>query len=211
MNYLAIDTSGPHLTVIAKGATTATVYREDCALRHSVILMQEVESALFRAKLDKNDVDVFCCTVGPGSFTGIRIGIATVKGLAYALGKKVLGVTSFDVIAYNMPKGRVMASVDAGHGFVYSAGYENGAVVVPPAYRSAEETALLGRGYVMLSARNAEKFDLSKGESQGTDAPRISLAEGLKAAVEAKLSLATYDAETLVPLYLRKSQAEEKL
>ena len=116
MNYLAIDTSRESLTVAAGSVKTGDVaegsaarddtaggegkavlkavrFLPDCALTHSVVLMDEIEKCLAESGFDKNDIDVFACAIGPGSFTGIRIGVATVKALAYALGKKVLGVT----------------------------------------------------------------------------------------------------------------------
>ena len=101
----------------------AVKFLPDCALTHSVVLMGEIENALAEAGIDKKDIDVFACAVGPGSFTGIRIGVATVKALAYALGKKVLGVTSFDSLAYNVSDGRKkLAVIDARHGNFYACG-----------------------------------------------------------------------------------------
>ena len=90
MNYLAIDTSGEYLTVIAKhGERTERVFRPDCLAKHSVVLMEEIDGALSRAQMTAAECDFFAVVVGPGSFTGIRIGIATVKGLAFAAGKQV--------------------------------------------------------------------------------------------------------------------------
>lgn len=200
MNYLAVDTSGSHLTVIARGDNGAyTYYNENCDLKHSVILMDAVEKALFGAALKKEDVDVFCCCLGPGSFTGIRIGVATVKALAYALGKKVLGVTSFDCVAYDSTEKNVLALIDARHSHVYAAGYSDGKITLPPAYIATEE---LGRYSGRYSFKTPFKID-------GVAADTVSPAEGFRAAVEAKLSEASTDTETLFPLYIRKSQAEE--
>ena len=200
MNYLAIDTSGFHLTVIAKGDRGEyTYYNEDCSLRHSVELMPAVEQALAGANLKKEDVDVFCCCLGPGSFTGIRIGVATVKALGFALKKKVLGVTSFDCIAYNRITENVMALVDARHGHVYAAGYKGAIVSVEPSFVSVESLGEYSGEYVFAASS----------EIEGVRTENVSLAEGFRAAVESKLGLATEDVESLYPLYIRKSQAEE--
>lgn len=200
MNYLAIDTSGFHLTVIAKGESGEyTYYNEDCSLKHSVMLMPAIEQALDGAGMKKEDVDVFCCCLGPGSFTGIRIGVATVKALGYALNKRVLGVTSFDCIAYNMITENVMALVDAKHGHVYAAGYKAGVISVEPSFVSVEGLADYEGEYTFAASSKIE----------GVRTESISLAEGFRAAVEAKLLQATEDVETLYPLYIRKSQAEE--
>lgn len=200
MNYLAIDTSGFHLTVIAKGEKGEyTYYNEDCSLKHSVMLMPAIEQTLKKANLKKEDVDVFCCSLGPGSFTGIRIGVATAKAFAYALGKKVLGVTSFDCLAYNKITENVLTLVDARHDHVYLSGYSGGKVSICPQYAPNES----------LSEYNGKYTFVSSSKIDGVDTEIMPLSEGFRLAVEAKLNEATLDLETLVPLYIRKSQAEE--
>lgn len=202
MNYLAIDTSGEYLTVIAKhGERTERVFRPDCLAKHSVVLMEEIDGALSRAQMTAAECDFFAVVVGPGSFTGIRIGIATVKGLAFAAGKKVLPLTSLDCIAYSIEDAPVLALVDAGHGAVYACAYEKDkSVAVPPAYRTGEEAAELAEKY----APYAEK-QLFFG---GKEAAIADVCLGLERAVEAKKD-ALADAAELTALYLRKSSAEE--
>ena len=202
MNYLAIDTSGEYLTVIAKhGERTERVFRPDCLAKHSVVLMDEIDGVLSRAQMTAAECDFFAVVVGPGSFTGIRIGIATVKGLAFAAGKQVLPVTSLDCIAYSVEDAPVLALVDAGHGAVYACAYEKDkSVAVPPAYRTGEEAAELAEKYVPY----AEK-QLFFG---GKEAAIADVCLGLERAVEAKKD-ALADAAELTALYLRKSSAEE--
>lgn len=78
-----------------------------------------------------DEVDLFAVATGPGSFTGLRIGIATMQGLAFAAGKPLIGVSGFDALAA-IGGGRVATWVDAWRGEVYAALYENGREVVPP-------------------------------------------------------------------------------
>ena len=201
MNYLAIDTSGEYLTVIAKhGERTERVFRPDCLAKHSVVLMDEIDGVLSRAQMTAAECDFFAVVVGPGSFTGIRIGIATVKGLAFAAGKQVLPVTSLDCIAYSVEDAPVLALVDAGHGAVYACAYEKDkAVAVPPAYRTAEAAELANT--FLPYAHKALSFG-------GKEAKIADVCLGLERAVEAKKD-ALADASELAALYLRKSSAEE--
>ena len=200
MNYLAIDTSGTHLTVIAKGGRGEyTYFCEDCSLRHSVVLMGAIEEALEKADLKKEEIDVFCCCLGPGSFTGIRIGVATAKALAYAFKKKILGVTAFDALAYDNTDEFSLALIDARHGHAYAAGYRGKEEVFSPAYLSAEEISKMADEYKLISSAPIE----------GIESKTVSLPSGFRAAVEAKLSGASEDLNSVVPLYVRKSQAEE--
>ena len=89
MNYLAIDTSADHLTVAAcVNGKKGSVFLSSSGVKHSVELMPEVEKLLNSLGATAEDMDVFCAVVGPGSFTGIRIGVATAKGFADACGKR---------------------------------------------------------------------------------------------------------------------------
>jgi len=193
VNFLAIDTSGKHLTVLAvKGERVQKTYKTDCAHQHSVELMDVVDETLRKVGLTLPECDFFAVVVGAGSFTGIRIGIATVKGFCYATGKPALAITSFDVLAYVEGKGNVLALVDAGHDFVYACGYDkNMNVDFPPAYLPLNEAQAM-KGYTTI------------GQTEDID-----LAEGLYRAVLSKQD-EMIDAKLLKALYVRKSSAEEK-
>ncbi len=69
---------------------------------HSETLLPSVEQALKMAGLSVNDIDVFACSTGPGSFTGVRIGAATIKGIAYGKGKPCVSVSTLEALAYNL-------------------------------------------------------------------------------------------------------------
>ena len=92
-------------------------------LTHSRTLMPMVESMLQNSELTLNDIDLFAVTVGPGSFTGLRIGIAAVKGMAYGCGKPCVGVSTLHAIAMGAKdlKGLVCAVMDARCNQVYNA------------------------------------------------------------------------------------------
>lgn len=203
MKYLAIDTSGSYLTVIAcDGKKTSVKYEENCALNHSVALMGEVENALAEVGLTAKDIDVFACSVGAGSFTGIRIGVSTVKAFAYALNKKVLGVTSFESLAYSIEERvKKLTLICARHGNYYAAGFdEDNAMILPPKFLSVEQINEIKGGYLLVTDEDADNLGAVKAD----------MVKGFKRAVEANLDKASFNDETLVPLYVKKSQAEEE-
>ena len=197
MNYLAIDTSRSSLTVAVGGKKSAVSFLPDCALNHSVVLMDEIEKCLALAGIDKTEIDVFACCVGAGSFTGIRIGVATAKALCFAYKKPALSITSFDTLAYNV-KDDALAVIDAGHGGYYVCGYKNGAADTEPSYLTEEEVLKLGKGRRVVSFERLDKVG----------AEEVSPADGLIAAIDAKKT-ELIPPEELTPLYIRKSQAEE--
>lgn len=100
MNLLAVDTSGPvaGVAVLREGSIAyeaAAVNR----LTHSANLMPMIEEALNRAGLDIDTIDLYAAVTGPGSFTGVRIGVSTVKGMAHGAGKPCVGVNALEALA----------------------------------------------------------------------------------------------------------------
>lgn len=147
-NFLAVDTSSRYLTVVAqKDGKKAVNYIADCAMNHSVALMDEIERTLGEVNLTPAECDFFAAVTGPGSFTGIRIGISCVKGYAAALKKRAVGVTTFDMLSYNVNSGcDYFVAVDAMHGNYYVCGYDReGVCNFPPACLSGEELTALNR------------------------------------------------------------------
>ena len=203
MKYLAIDTSGKHLTVIACGEKLIVRHLPDCSLSHSVVLTDEIELALSEAEMTLKDADVLACAVGPGSFTGIRIGVATVKAFSYAENIKVLPVTSFETLAYNISsKKRKLTLIDARHGNYYACLFdEKNEQISSPQFLNEEEIKKLIK---------KEKCVVVSDEETPFNSTVADLKAGFYKAVEAKLGNAVEDRELLVPLYVKKSQAEEE-
>lgn len=195
-NFLAIDTSSRYLTVLAKkGGKVCLRHIPDCAMRHSVILMDEIDKAFSETGLTPAECDFFAAVTGPGSFTGIRIGIATAKGFALATGKKLCGVTSFDLIAYNVNSSRFGVAIDAAHDHAYYCGYGAGRQVeLLPRYMSFDEVRAAG---VRLYGFEELPFD---------NYTRLDAKDCLAEAVMAKSAALTDDIHAL---YVRRSQAEE--
>ncbi len=196
INYLAADTSSRYLTVFAqKGEKKVLRHIPECAMQHSVILMGEIEKALAEADLTPDECDFFCAVTGPGSFTGIRIGVAAIKGFALAADKPVKAVTAFDLIAYNVNSAQPFyVVIDAAHSHYYVCGYSGGKICAEPRYLSEEEVKALNSplyGFENLPFDNYIKLN-----------PENCLET---AAQSAEIS------DNLHALYVRKSQAEENL
>lgn len=199
MTCLGIDTSGNHLTVfVMRDGNVLSVFHENVGLKHSVTLMPVVEDLLEKLNMSLSDIDVFSTVIGPGSFTGIRIGVATVKALAYSLGKKVLAVTSFEALAYNTNDLSVITVIDARHENYYVCGFEKGNITIQPCFMGLEDLKKL------------ENLKIVSDVKIPVSSTVCDLVGGFISAVKEKLDSATYDIESLVPLYVKKSQAEEE-
>ncbi len=89
------------------------------------VLLPAIDALLAATGVTLDDLSGFAVSIGPGSFTGLRIGVATVKGLAFAPAKRVVGVPTLEALAGHAPgPGPVVALLDARRGEVYAAGFE---------------------------------------------------------------------------------------
>lgn len=125
MKIAAIDTSTKTLCVGVSDGEKAYEYNVDYATRLSRCLVPALGRVFEAAGVTAADFDYFACGTGPGSFTGIRIGMACIKGLAWASSAPVVGVSSLDVVALNARReeGLIASVIDARRGFVYAALY----------------------------------------------------------------------------------------
>ena len=101
---------------------------------HSEVLLPAIDEAIHLAGVSLPEIDLFACTLGPGSFTGLRIGVSTLKGLMMATGKPAAGVSTLAALALNVkdPKAVIGPMMDAGRGQVYLAYYrydKNGTLI----------------------------------------------------------------------------------
>ena len=100
-------------------------------MTHSVNLMPMIEEALGRAGLDVSEIDLYACVTGPGSFTGVRIGVSAVKGMAHGAGKPCVGVDALEALATGVCMNDMLLCPiqDARAGQVYGAAFGPG---MPP-------------------------------------------------------------------------------
>lgn len=226
MNILAIDSS-------AKAASAAVVSEEavlasfhlDVKLTHSQTLMPMCQQVLACAGLTMEDIHGIAVSKGPGSFTGLRIGMAAVKGLAFAKNLPCVGVSTLKSLAYNLQgfEGIACAVMDARRNQVYNALFalRDGTVS-----RLCEDRAIsVEELKAELSDFNQPVFLVGDGAQLCLRAmpelPRLRLAPlAVRTARAASVGVAalpdflsgnTVDAETLMPAYLRLPQAQREL
>ena len=132
MLILAADTSQPILSV--------AIVRDDVLLGASAVegrssrnekLLPAIDWLLGETGVERQAIDVFAVTRGPGSFTGVRIGLATMQGMALALGKPVCAMSTHEAIAFGEP-GQVAVVDDAGRGELYVSCFDDGRETTSP-------------------------------------------------------------------------------
>lgn len=128
MNVLAFDTSGGTLAAACSFEGRLASASAAPGTRHAEGLMKAIDTCLAGAGGDRKSIDLFACALGPGSFTGLRIGMATAKGLSLASGKPWIGVPTLDCAAFGKEgfPGIVAPILDGRKGRVYTALYERG-------------------------------------------------------------------------------------
>ncbi|MDD6799241.1 MAG: tRNA (adenosine(37)-N6)-threonylcarbamoyltransferase complex dimerization subunit type 1 TsaB [Firmicutes bacterium] len=124
MIVLAIDsTEKTASAALCDGERLIGEYTLDCGNTHSETLLPMVESLLNNSHLTVSDIELFACSAGPGSFTGVRIGVSLIKGLAFGRNKPCIGVSALEALAYNCQgmDGIACPVMDARRGQLYNA------------------------------------------------------------------------------------------
>lgn len=221
MNILAIDSSAVTATAaILSGDTVVAEASVTTALTHSQTLLPMIKNVLSSAGLSPQDIDLFAVANGPGSFTGLRIGVGTVKGLAYALSKPAVGISALEALAYNVSVSPFLIApvMDARRGEVYCALYrfEGGRIkeVSPPCAKPAAEFAeSIGEKTVFVGdgvAPHRETFAEILGENAIFAPPNARLQRAASVALAARAQKDRGSAHELGVRYIRKPQAERE-
>lgn len=175
----------------------------------------ELAALLEHESVALQEIDAFAVATGPGSFTGLRVGIATMQGLAMATGKPLIGVSAFDALALSGGHERVATWIDAWRGEVFAAVYENGrelggSRVARPddllARLTGQPTVFTGDG----AARYQELIRASLGEAARFADPVAPLLAGAIATLAGDAFRAGQrpPPHAIRPIYVRRSEAE---
>ena len=228
MKILCLDSTAKIATAaILEDGETLAEYTVAAGLSHSELLLPMVRSLLTSTALTEDDIDLFACTVGPGSFTGVRIGTSVIKGLAFGRQKPCAAVSSLEALAEAlMPLSGLIAPVmDARRAQVYNALFrsENGVLtrLTPDRAISAAELAeevrrehggtpcyLIGDGYRVAEAAFREA-GVALAETPLSLRGQSAAAAG-RCAYRMALGGETVTDEALRPIYLRLPQAERE-
>jgi tRNA threonylcarbamoyladenosine biosynthesis protein TsaB len=225
MKLLALDTATLTASVAVLVDGRLVTERRHRVTTHSEALLGLLDGALAEAGLVARDLDGVVCGAGPGSFTGLRIGLATAKGLCFALGRPLQLVSSLEALAARAPDGAVCAVLDAHKNEVYAARYlvragvpeplgAQGEQVLPPASLAAQlaasHAAAVGGPPLALVGDGALRYR----EILGSEWPLVDEDGAPHASDVARLGAAAFargEAASLGrsgPRYIRPSEAE---
>ncbi len=220
MKILALDTSSfPASVAIGDDGILMGEYIIRNQRKHSQNIMMMTERLFDDLVMDISEIDVFAVTSGPGSFTGLRIGISSVRAFAQAMGKPVAAVNTLESLAYNLPLSDsiIVPMLDARRDEVFTASYkfEDGIAqeLTPPCVMTIDEikgkyknenVIIIGDGAIIHKGELSE-FKTAPVNLCETRASAL-IAAAYKKAEKGELC----DYNHVSPLYLRKSQAERE-
>ena len=224
MKILSLDTSATVASVaIAEDRTPLAEYTLNAKNTHSETLLPMIEAALKALSLKPCDIDLFALSAGPGSFTGVRIGAATVKGLAFASNKPCIEVSTLEALAQNLviKEGLICPVMNARRSQVYTALFRSDGKaltrLMPDSALSIEELDDLLLQYREAVALVGDGYDICKQGFSKTELCYVPEAMRLQSALSvAAIALKKYESgevstdSALSVNYLRPSQAERE-
>ncbi len=213
MKLLAFNTVGSD-TQIAIELDGKQFYKEVAFSKHSEAFFPNLEEVLSNLKLKIADFDCVACVIGPGSFTGVRIGMSVAKSFSYSLKIPLITMSSLELLAQNITSDRpICAVIDAGSGLVYHQTFDEG----KPLYNPRVDTLPHLKGFLHSNYNDYLSFVYNQNNEHDDFSAEFGKTQNFTP--QSLLSLAKLkfenkdfaDAVTASPLYLRVSQAEQFL
>ena len=222
MKVVGIETSSLIGNIaVCDGTTIVCKKTFGKSLNHGKEIVFSLESIFNEIKWEPNDIDLIAVSIGPGSYTGLRIGVTCAKTLAYGLDKPVIDVPTLDVLVENIKDDNakiICPVIDAKRKSVYACIYDRDKnrkitdylIISPQSLIDLlpESTLIFGDGIAPYKDIFVQK------EIRITEDEKLGVSDAVNVA---KLGLKRYEQgkrceiNSLVPLYLRKSEAEEKM
>lgn len=225
MKILAVDSTATTASVaITEDERLLAEYTISNGNTHSETLLPMIEAALSQLSLSVSDIDIFACSAGPGSFTGVRIGAATIKGLAFDSKKPCVAVSTLEALAYNLIgiNGLICPVMNARRSQVYTALFESDGEKLT---RLSDDTAIAISELDTILANTGklvrfcgDGYDVTIPELKLTSFSHVSKRQRIQSAYSvACIALQKYtngeftSDNELVATYLRPCQAEREL
>lgn len=212
MKILCIDTSSKLCSVaILENTTLINKLELDNGLTHSETLMPLIKDLLEKSNLSLKDINLLVSDIGPGSFTGIRIGVATCKAFSDSINIPCVGISSLEVLAYNSKNaGIICSTIDCKNDNCYFALYElvdeNYTVLEEPCAKTVTEVLDI------LNTKYSDKQINFVGDGIPSYSTNCYLnVESLGIAGYKKFISNNNVGEDILPLYLKKPQAQRQL
>ena len=197
-NYLMINTAEGTRALLVFGGKQ--FYDENLTNAGSETLMPMIDGLLNRAGVKLSDIDVFGACIGPGSFTGVRIGLTTIKTFCYATGKPCFGVNNLRLNSYNNNSDKVISIADAGNKVCYVARFDG--------EKTLDEACCMTQSDALTFVEKHKVFAVS------TDSKLAGVFNGTagvsarEMAIAAEKHMGDKSQKELLPLYIRKAQPE---
>jgi len=220
LNIIAIETSSSYGSIaIYKSNKITFIGFLDIKVTHSERLLPQIDYGLKYSDLSLNDIDLVCLGIGPGSFTGIRIGLATAKGLCFGNQIPLMVFNTLDILAHNLyrPTDSVLAMIDARMGEIYAALYDNDFnILIPPCNSKPDmifkkinsRIIVIGDGYFKYEELLKQMRIDYLPAPVNLHIPLASTMIGMYLQNKIKVNYDFNYIADLEPNYLRKSQAE---
>lgn len=212
MRILGIETAtkAASVSVVFDGKVLAENVRES-QQSFSETLMPQVEEVIKASDAFKN-LDAVAVSIGPGSFTGLRIGLATAKALAYAWGIKIIGVPTLLAMSYNFPNAKVVPLIDAQKNRAYYQMFEDTSqftdLEIKPIDDIVVEVGNLS-GKFILCGDVLHKIKVPLPPNVRLAPPNLKMPRASSVAICAESLNKVDNVMNLEPLYIRRSEAEE--
>jgi tRNA threonylcarbamoyladenosine biosynthesis protein TsaB len=227
MKILAIESSSRVATcAVMDDETLLGEYIINDNMTHSVKLMPSIKTLMDNLGLKPEDIDIYAAGVGPGSFTGLRIGLASIKAMAHAHDKKTVGIPTIDALAFNIPfgDGVIVPMMDARRDRVYTGIYK----WIDGKFNICMEQDILELENIIEILEKRDENIIINGDVESkygsilksklgdriifsTNATRMPRASSVAELAFRKVKNGEdIDYKLLVPEYLRKSQAERQ-
>ncbi len=221
MIVLAIDSTAKAASAaVLRDNNVIAEYTQNTGHTHSETLLPMAETVMRSAGVDTDDIDLYAVSAGPGSFTGVRIGISLIKGLCFGKNKPIAAISSMDCLARNLEgyEGVVCPVMDARRNQVYTAIYHNRIRQTEDMLIPCTELSEMLKKYNCPIYFTGDGYDLAH---EKIDLPNISdtpVRLRLQSAVSVALEgIKSYNSNTNIftdtevqPVYLRASQAERE-